>query len=185
MHRRTLLLGAAALPALAACQAPDPVFAGEVIELTATVETVDRQTREVLLSGPDRTLLTVVAGQAVRNFDQIRSGQRVRIRYAEAIGIALAPSNATAPGLAAGVLAARAAPGQLPGGAVGDVIRIRVRITGVQPLRSTVSFLGPRNIPRTVRVRDPELQAFVRRLRVGDEVDIAFMEAIAVTMEPA
>jgi hypothetical protein len=184
MHRRHLLLAAAPLAALTACTGPESVVEGEVIEVTATVETVDRQTREVLLSGAGGALLTVVASPRVRNFAEIRPGQRLRVRYAEALGVALVRSPTTGPGLAAAVAGARAAPGQLPGGVVGEVVRVRVRITGVQPLRSTVTFVGPRNITRTVRVRDPELQAFVRGLRVGDEVDIAFVEALAVTMEP-
>lgn len=183
MNRRHLMLAALPLAALAGCAAPDAVVEAEVIEISATVETVDRQTRAVLLSASGG-LLTVVAGPAVRNFAEIGPGQRLRVRYVEALGVALVRSPATGPELAAAVAGARAAPGQLPGGAVGEVIRVRVRVTGVQPLRATVSFVGPRNIPRTVRVRDPELQAFVRGLRVGDEVDIAYLEALAVTMEP-
>ena len=47
-----------------------------------------------------------------------------------------------------------------------------------------VSFVGPAQIERTAEVLDPEMQSFLRTLKVGDEVDLTYTEALAVSVEP-
>jgi hypothetical protein len=61
---------------------------------------------------------------------------------------------------------------------------VRVRITAIDQATNTVSFVGPANRPRTVVLKRPEMQALLRNLNVGDQVDIAFEEALAVAVEP-
>jgi hypothetical protein len=56
-------------------------------------------------------------------------------------------------------------------------------ITAVDPATSSISFLGPNNVPRTVVAENPEVQAFIRRLRVGEKVDLVYEEALAVSVE--
>jgi hypothetical protein len=48
-----------------------------------------------------------------------------------------------------------------------------------------VSFTGPTGAKRTVAVRSPEMQAFARRLRPGEQVDVTFLDVVGVTVEPA
>ncbi len=52
------------------------------------------------------------------------------------------------------------------------------------PATQSVSFLGPNNVPRTVVAQNPEVQAFIRRLRVGDRVDLVYGEALAISVKP-
>jgi hypothetical protein len=40
-------------------------------------------------------------------------------------------------------------------------------------------------VERTVAVRTPEMQAFLRTLKPGDQVDVAIAEAMAIRVEPA
>ena len=49
---------------------------------------------------------------------------------------------------------------------------------------STVSFVGPDNVVRTVTARNPQVQSFIRGLRVGQQVDIVYEEALAISVEP-
>jgi hypothetical protein len=79
----------------------------------------------------------------------------------------------------------RAEPGQRPAGVVGEAVRVRVRIDAVDAGAGVVTFTGPRGATRTVAVREPAMRDFVRGLRPGDEVDIAYTEALAVRVEPA
>jgi len=195
LNRRMALLLPVGL--LAACEttpppAPQPpppqaVVVSDEITLNAIVETVDRTKREILLRGQDGAqtgaLVTVRVSQAVRNFNQIRSGDRVTVRYMIAVAAAIAPATGAGTRPAAAVGAVRAAPGQRPAGAVGDLVRARVRITAIDQATNTVTFIGPMNRPRTVRVKTPEMQQLLRGLNVGDQVDIAFEEALAVSVE--
>jgi hypothetical protein len=59
-----------------------------------------------------------------------------------------------------------------------------VTITAIDPASGTISFVGPGNVVRTVAPKNPEVQSFVRRLRVGDQVDIVYEEALAISIEP-
>ena len=64
------------------------------------------------------------------------------------------------------------------------VRRGRVVITAAYPSINTVSFVGPNNKVRTVTARNPEVQSFIRNLKVGDQVDIVYEEALAIAVEP-
>ena len=71
-----------------------------------------------------------------------------------------------------------------PGGEVTRVRSGRVTITDVDPVTNTVSFVGPDNLPRTVAARNPQVQSFIRTLRVGQQVDVVYEEALAISVEP-
>ena len=59
-----------------------------------------------------------------------------------------------------------------------------VTITAVDPATGTVSFIAPDNQPRTVVAKNADVLAFVRQLRVGQQVDIVYEEALAISVEP-
>jgi hypothetical protein len=81
-------------------------------------------------------------------------------------------------------VAQRAAPGQLPGGAVRGVVAARVTVVSVAPDGTSVAFTGPRGLLHTADVQDPKMQSFVQRLRPGDQVDVAYANELAVRVEP-
>jgi hypothetical protein len=185
MTRRSVLLGSLAVPVLAACRTLD-------IEETATavgvVETVDPRSREILLRGAagaqSGALLSMVVGQRVRNLDQIRPGDRVAARYYQAIAAQVARPRSGPNEPLAGLAVARTPTAERPGGEVTRVLSGRVTVTAVDPASNAVSFVGPNGVPRTVVARRPEAQAFVRSLRPGEQVDIVYEEALAVSIEP-
>jgi hypothetical protein len=175
-----VLLAAPAAPVRVAAQ-PAAVVATE--EARATVETVDQQKRTVLLRGPTGALLTVHAGPEVRNLAQVKPGDRVVLRYVEAVAARIVrPGD---PAAESTTSVARAAPGERPAGMIVDRDRVRVTIEGVNPASNTAAFIGPDRVPRTVAVRQPAMQEFLRTLKVGDEVEVTFTEAVAVSVEPA
>lgn len=177
-------VGALLLSPLCACQspAPPPTNVAHTIQLVATVESVDMSTRQVLLRTPDGDRATVVAGPEVRNLPQLRAGDRVTVTYQEAIAVQMAQPG-SAPLDAAALMARRAAPGQLPGGAVRGVVAARVTVVSVAPYGTSVTFLGPSRVLHVAEVRDPSLQSFVQRLKPGDQVDVTYANEIAVRVE--
>jgi hypothetical protein len=186
MHRRIAIFLPFLLAGLAACQ-PQPVQTGAAISDTArvvaTIETVDFQTREVLLTGPDGRRLVMKLGPEVRNFAQLRAGQRVAVTYRQAFAAQIAPAGTTAsPQLA--LAADRAAPGELPSGGVAGGVQVRVTITGIDLASNTVAFVGPRGIERVVAVKDPNMQGLLRSLHIGSQVDLTYVEAVSVNVEP-
>lgn len=80
---------AAALPAASALAADQSARRESVIETSATVESVDQQTREVRLRAPDGRTLAVVAGPEVRNLPELKAGDVVRVTYYESVAARL------------------------------------------------------------------------------------------------
>ena len=188
MNRRATLLGAIALPLLASCRSVDSVDAEQTTTVNAVVETVDPASRELLLRGgggaQSGALLSMIVGQRVQRLNQIRPGDRVTVRYHQALAAqAVTPRSGTSQPFE-GMAVDRRETADRPGGEVTRVRRGRVTITAVDPATGSVSFIGPNNVPRTVVPQNPEVQSFVRRLRVGDQVDLVYEEALAVSVEP-
>jgi hypothetical protein len=82
---------AVALPAAGALAAAADQSAQResVIETSATVESVDQQTREVLLRAPDGRTLAVMAGPEVRNLSELKAGDTVQVTYYESVAARL------------------------------------------------------------------------------------------------
>jgi len=159
---------------------PGKVAIVETAEVTATVVAIDKATRTVTLKGPQRTL-DVVAGDEVRNFDQVRVGDRVVAKYVEALTLEL--RKAKAPLDAKGeVAAARAAPGARPAGAVGREVTVLADVVAVDPKRSIISLKGPRGNVVDLKVRNQDHFKVVKK---GDQVEAVYTEALAVAVVPA
>src|SRR4051812_7055923 len=75
--------------AMAVQTAPGKGVVTNTVRMTATVEAIDTASRTVTLKGPGGNLVPIVAGPEVKNFDQIKVGDRVLVRYAEALSLEL------------------------------------------------------------------------------------------------
>jgi Cu/Ag efflux protein CusF len=166
-------------------QPPTGAVVGRAATATATVAAIDMATREVTLRREDGQQVSVVAGPEVRNLDQVKVGDRVVLDYVEAIAAEIVRPGDTRPATEQTAAAGRAQPGQRPAAVAGDAVRVRVKIDAVDREAGRVTFTGPRGGTRTVTVQRPEMQAFVRTLSPGEEVDITFTEAVAIRVEPA
>ena len=176
-------LGLAAL--LAACAqpappppvavAPAPVVVTDTSEAVYSVRSVNRRTRQIALNTPQDTVITIKAGPQVRNFDRIRVNDRVRIRFADAVAISMAPSRARRPVVRGrrGRGRARPAGPAAEQGAVGAGITETVRIVGVDAATGRTTFVRPDGTTRSVTPRQPAVVAFAKALKPGDLVNVA------------
>jgi type IV pilus biogenesis protein CpaD/CtpE len=186
MNRRSLLVSAGLLPLVVACASVDTQ---QTTTINAVVETVDPVTRQILLRGDGGSqagaLVTMVVSPLVQRLNEIHSGDHVIATYYQALAAQVV--NVTSPDNPpfAGVAVGRNDTAARPGGEVTRVRQGRVTITAIDPANGTVSFVGPGGIVRTVAPKNPDVQAFVRRLRVGEQVDIVYEEALAISIVPA
>ncbi|MBV1798915.1 hypothetical protein [Siccirubricoccus sp. G192] len=156
--------------------------------MNAVVETVDPVSRELLLrsGGGEQSgaLRSMVVSPRVQRLGQIRPGDRVRVQYYQALAAqAVTPFSRTSQPFE-GVNVDRRETAGRPGGEITRVRRGRVTVTAVDPASNSISFIGPNNVPRTVVAQNPDVQSFIRRLRVGDQVDLVYEEALAISIEP-
>ena len=180
-----LIGGLGVLPVSSPVWAQKSATVTHTSEVTGTIESVDMATRHVLFHGDDGRLITLVAGPEVRNFAQIKAGDRVWARYESALtarigkpGQSLLEDSDVEQNVGAPL-------GAKPHGEHDLEIHTKIKVTGIDLDHNTLSFIGPENVPRVVDVRTPQMQAFLRTLKVGDDVNVAFREAAVVDVHPA
>lgn len=179
-----LALGACASTPPQPVTPPAPVVVSTAKEAVGVVQSVNARTREVAIRTPNDGTITLVAGPEIQNFSRIRRGDRVRVRFEEAVAAQLTPRGTSLPAeIDQG--AARAPSGSRPAGAVVTTVRDTVTINAVDTTANTVTFTSSRGVRRTVAVRSPEMQAFIRTIQPGQQVNIAIAEATAISVEPA
>jgi uncharacterized lipoprotein len=174
-------VAAMAVGMLAACQT-EPATVERTSEVTATVTAIDLPERLVTLRGTEGNLFTVQAHEEVRNLPQVEVGDRVVVRYHEAIAAEMAKPGQEA---SATATATRSPPGARPGGELAQEVTTTVEITDLDLATHTVSFTDPDGRAQTITVQDPRMQDFVETLKVGDQVAITYTEALAISVEPA
>jgi hypothetical protein len=194
MHKivfATALAFAAIVPALAqkpsadgatvTKSAPGKVATADVVRITASVEAIDPATRTLTLKGPRGNVVDLQAGPQVKNFDQIKVGEYVVVRYVRALSLELKKGGSGIRERSEKSDSATAKPGERPAAAGARQVTVTADVVAVNPKTRTVTLRGPK---RTVdlRVRDPEQ---LKLVKVGDQVEATYVEAAAVSVEPA
>jgi hypothetical protein len=186
------LVGAISLPAVAQ-QQPDAKGAvvkstepgkgtiATTVTVSARVEAIDQTTREVTLRGPQGNLTTITAGPDVRNLAQVKVGDMVTVRYLEALTLTLKKGGKELRSAKESDAGARAKAGERPGGVVAKQVEITADVIAVDAKTQTITLRGPK---RTVdlKLQDPEQFKLVK---VGDQVQAVYTEAVAIAVEPA
>jgi hypothetical protein len=161
--------------------APGKGVVANTIEVTASVEAVNKATREVTIKGPRGHVETVVAGPEVKNFDQIKVGDKVVLRYVEALSLELKKGGTAPVARTDSAMGGTAKPGEKPAAGVGRQIHVTANVVAVDAATQTVSLKGPKQTV-DLHVGDPEQFKLVK---VGDQVEATYTEAVALSVEPA
>ncbi len=151
-------------------------------ELSAQVVGIDKATRTVTLKGPKGNVVDIVAGDEVKNFNQIKLGDFVVARYAEALTLELRKTKVKAGEPTVREEAARAKPGERPAVAGAREVTAIADVIGVDPKKSTITLKGPRGNVVTLDVKNPDQFKVVKK---GDQVEVTYTEALALSVEPA
>ena len=181
--KRSICLAIIGVMTTLGCSAKEPFVKQDVVEATATIEAIDPENRLLSLRGPGGAA-TIQAGPEVRNFDQIRVGDEVKVTYTAALGAEITKSK-EAPTTTLDTAAYRAPAGAKPGAAVGASVSTTVQIESVDTSFDAVTFKRPDGFVRTIAVSSPEGKKFIRTLKKGDMVDVTYTEALAISVVPA
>jgi translation initiation factor IF-1 len=155
---------------------------GRTVEMQATVTALDLDKRMVTLKTDDGTETTLHVDERARNLKQVKVGDVVKVAYVQALAWQLNKSGATTPSVKAEGAAARTKEGEKPGGAAGRRITITAQIEAIDTDKGTVTLKGPEGNTKTVKAKNP---ANLKKVKVGDMVDITYTEAVALKVEPA
>lgn len=182
----TLACGLAALmitPALAQTNASAGVsrlVLSQSNHVNATVEAIDYASREVTLKGPDGNSVKIAAGDNVRNFAQIKKGDRVGVTYYESVALALGKPGETLTPTGRSQFVVRAAPGEKPGGAAAAVTRTSATVEDVDRDKHEVTLRTPDGNLARVLV-DPSV-GNLENIKKGDRINATVTQALAISV---
>lgn len=149
--------------------------------VTATVTKIDQKTREVTIKDANGKEDSFVAEPAVKNLAQVKVGDVVTATYTEAVAYMVKKGGSTM-GATTSEGVSAAAEGKKPAARAHSTTTVTVMVTAIDPSAPSVTFKGPQGNERTVMVKDPSK---LEGVKVGDTVEIAYTEALAVKVEPA
>lgn len=162
--------------------APGKGAAMQVVQASATVESVDPATRTVTLKLPRGETRSFVAGDEVRNFEQIKAGDKLNVKYLEAFTIELKKEGKAVVGRTESGSLERAAPGEKPGGIAKREVKAVADVVDVDENKMIVSVKNDKGEIVDLHLKDPEQVKLVKK---GDQVEATYTEALAISLEPA
>ena len=161
-------------------KAPGMAAGAQVATVSAKVVAVDKDERLVTLQGPLGNQFRVVAGKEVRNFDQIKAGDELVVTHVEALTLELKKGGDGIRERVESQGAARAPAGAKPGMAEVNRVSVVANVVAVNTRAQTVTLRG---VEHTVDLRVPDKNQ-LKLIKVGDQVQATYTEAVAVSMEP-
>lgn len=185
MQKNILFAVLLAIALVAACAPATKVTPtatrSEVLYREAVVETVDKETRQILLTGENGRRLSFVAGPDVRNFEQIEPGDRVRLGYYQ--GVAARMADPDDPGGAVIVSEAdRAALGERPALAAATVTNLVVEFISYDATSAVATFVTPDGIVHSTKLH-PDMRSFAAARKAGDRIEVTIEQAVAVSVD--
>jgi hypothetical protein len=175
---------AAAASAVTRTRAVDaePGVAGGIIEDTSTISVkvveVDRVTRKVTLADDAGKKASFVAGDEIRNLDQLQVGDKVTATLKDRLTIYVRPAGAgDEAGATYAAAVAKAPKGTKPGGIVAESYEVIASVSAIDATERTATLQFADGSTRPVQVR-PDVD--LARYKVGDTVIIRVTSALSV-----
>ncbi|MBP1749703.1 MAG: hypothetical protein H6Q52_2242 [Deltaproteobacteria bacterium] len=152
----------------------------DVVKVQATVDAVDAATRTVTFKMADGMQRTVKVGPEVRNFDQIKAGDKVTARFLESVAVVVAKKGEK-PTASESQTVEVAAKGEKPGVVMVNTVDITAVVEKIDYKKRSISLKGPEG-----KIRDFVVDKSVKKfenIKKGDDVFLRFTEAVAITVD--
>ncbi|HTT11203.1 MAG TPA: hypothetical protein VMG60_09970 [Burkholderiaceae bacterium] len=155
---------------------PGKVMSIRTLTLTADVVAIDPTYRIVTLKGGNGQIVEVVAGDDVKNFDQIKIGDKLVAKYQ--LGISAEVTKLAGPRERVEQTTATRDTGSA---SRAHTVTILADVIATDPPKRTMTLRGP-NQTVTINVENPMHFNVVNK---GDRVLVTYSEAVALSLEPA
>jgi Cu/Ag efflux protein CusF len=162
---------------------PDYGVRSRLVETTATVKAIDQKQRLVTLESEEGETSTIEVDEAVKNLKQVKKGDQVSVKYYEALAWTLIKKkDRVEPTKSVSEETITAKPGEKPEGQKIRRTNLIATVEKIDKKTPSVTLRGPEGKVETVAVRDPKN---LKNVKVGDQVDISYTEAMAISVEKA
>ncbi len=176
------LLGAATSRVSAQTNSAMPSkFFAHTNSVTAMVEDINYDKREITLKTADGPKRTFSVSQDVERFPAIKKGDQVRMTYYESVAISLAKPGANLAPTGEHTALISSDPGKKPGGTAVSVVDITATVQSVDREKHEVTLVGPEGNIAVVEV-DPSV-GNLEHIKKGDRLAISHTQALAISIE--
>lgn len=155
------------------------LYTSETVTMTAVVEAINHETREVTLRGPEGETASFVASEEARNLDQVAVGDTVMAEYVQSLSIEVFANDGTEPGAGELTVAGRSEEGEMPGMAAVDAVVVTATVEEINIEANTFKLKGPDGEIKEYEAQNPDN---LKKAAVGDIVVITFTEGIALSV---
>ena len=152
----------------------------QTVILTAMVEAINHETREVTLRGPEGRTVSFVASEEAQNLGQVKVGDIVMAEYVQTMSIEVFANDGSEPGAGEIVVAGRSEEGEMPALTAIDALVVSAIVEEINIEANTFKLRGPAGEIKEFEAANPEN---LKKAEVGDIVVITYTEAIALTVE--
>jgi hypothetical protein len=162
----------------------DPVVAEAVVGergqiYSGVVTKIDSKNRVVTLKSKEGEL-DIVAGPEVKNFAQIKVGDRLDVQYALAVAIELVKTkNNDVRGREVTSDTKTAPAGNKPGMVKTNIVKTTASVVAIDQKKQIVSLKGPKGNVVNVKVENP---ALLKGITTKDQVFVTYAEAVAAVV---
>ena len=171
-----IAIGAAAIPGASMADPPAPQTAAvEVTTASGMIQKIDKDNRVVTIRGDAGNTVDVKVGPNVA-LDKLKVGQRVNAAYYEEVALAFHKPGEQAPKMTQTVTER--------GGIAAQQTTVTAKVVAVDMAAKTVVLMGPQGNKHAVKVQDPDLQAQLGKIKAGDNMEVTYTQAVAVSVEP-
>jgi hypothetical protein len=176
MKRTAIAVLCGFLVPAAFAQPKDAAVAVQETEAVVTVTKVDKEKRTVTFRGPKGGVATLTVPKESQNFDQVKAGQQYKMKYVEAVAVAIDKGPAAA---AASHNVKLAPKGAKPGGMVVNTVQLAGVIDAVDYTNRYVAVRGPKGNVVPLKVAD---DVPLQQLSAGDRISVTYSEALVIEM---
>ena len=153
------------------------------VSIHAKITALDLARRQVALTGQSGAKVTLQAAPSVR-LEMLKVGDVVDAQYYRSVAFLISPPGTTAPEDEIQRTIAR--PVEVPGGVGAQVTKVSGLVVGINIGAHSIDLVDPTGgAVFTVNVTDPERQAALPKLKIGDTITAVISEALAVSIQPA
>jgi Cu/Ag efflux protein CusF len=157
---------------------------GALISASTTVKKVDAGKREITVMGTDGNPVIINVPPDVQGIENVKPGDKLDVSYYESVVFSLRKPGDTGP-RATAKSTEQPTSGAMPGGTASRQISATVKVVKVDRDNNKLTIRSPNGEMDTVHVTDPQNQAELRKLKVGDELQVTYTEAMASAIRPS
>jgi hypothetical protein len=156
------------------------VVATEKMSGEVKVEAIDYDNRSIALEGSDGNCEIFKLSPAVRNFNQIKKGDTVKVEYQTTVDVNV--RKVGEPLAATEVVGVARAPlGEKPGLIAVRTVEVLANVEAIDYTERTVTLVGMRDKPVTIHV-SPKLKSF-DKVAKGDQVIFTYTESVSIEVK--